>query len=246
MADWTEQDLPDDRVIAHRGGAHLAPENTLTAFRRAAAAGVRWVETDVCLLGDGIPILFHDPDFERCTGVPGRVRDSTWADVRSLDVGAGFGVIDSGASVPRLDKALPMLAAMGLGLNLELKLHGDERESLIDAVLPCLDRLWPASAGLLVSSFDRQSLALMRQARPRMRLGLICRAIPTDWQALGEALGLISFHLDYRALEREAVEALTDADYALYCYTPNTLAEATRLWAWGVTGVITDNPAALL
>ena len=220
------------RVIAHRGGAAHAPENTVAAFERAAEQGVSWVETDVCLLGDGTPILFHDATFERCTGAQGRVRESDWAYAATLS-----------PAIPRLDEALAAISALGLGLNLELKCHGDESDALVDAVLPAVDVFYrDHPAGLLVSSFAIGALERLRERRPDWPRGLICRAIPEHWRRLAADLDLVSIHPDYRSLTRDQVDAIHAAGYAIYPYTPNTRAAITRLRNWGVEGVITDDP----
>ena len=55
------------RVIGHRGACGLAPENTIASFRKAAELGVRWVEFDVHLSADGIPVVIHDDTVNRTT-----------------------------------------------------------------------------------------------------------------------------------------------------------------------------------
>lgn len=74
-------------AIAHRGGAGLAPENTLQAFSRTYALGLRLLETDVRVTKDGVPLAFHDGDLSRLFGMPGAVRDHTWDELRSLRIG---------------------------------------------------------------------------------------------------------------------------------------------------------------
>ena len=64
---WRMLQLP--RVIGHRGAAAYAPENTLASFREARKRGARWVETDVKLTQDGVPIVMHDESLKRTTGV---------------------------------------------------------------------------------------------------------------------------------------------------------------------------------
>lgn len=73
-------------AIAHRGGMALGPENTLAAFGRATALGLRYLETDVHTTRDGELVCFHDPTLVRVTGHPGRVRDLDLAAVRRLRV----------------------------------------------------------------------------------------------------------------------------------------------------------------
>ena len=54
-------------VFAHRGGAKLAPENTLAAFARGMACGADGLELDVHLARDGVPVVIHDLTLERTT-----------------------------------------------------------------------------------------------------------------------------------------------------------------------------------
>lgn len=74
-------------AIAHRGGAALAPENTLAAFSRSVALGVRYLETDVRLTADGELVCFHDETLDRVTGHRGKVRSRTLAELRGIRVG---------------------------------------------------------------------------------------------------------------------------------------------------------------
>ena len=79
------------RVIGHRGVRGYAPENTLVSFHTAADMGMEWVEFDVKLTKDQVPIVFHDENFERITGLGAKVADHTWDDIREMDAGRHFG-----------------------------------------------------------------------------------------------------------------------------------------------------------
>ena len=64
------------KVMGHRGAAGLAPENTLASIRKVAECGLDWVEFDVMLAGDGVPILYHDDTLDRTTGRDGLVAET--------------------------------------------------------------------------------------------------------------------------------------------------------------------------
>ncbi|MBW3357440.1 glycerophosphodiester phosphodiesterase family protein [Streptomyces microflavus] len=74
-------------AFAHRGGAADGVENTAAAFRRAAAVGYRYFETDVHTTADGRLVAFHDPTLDRVTDATGRISALPWSEVRRARVG---------------------------------------------------------------------------------------------------------------------------------------------------------------
>jgi glycerophosphoryl diester phosphodiesterase len=70
-------------AIAHRGGAHLGPENTMAAFAMSTALGLGYLESDVRLTADGELVCFHDEALDRCTTGTGPVAAHTLADLRA-------------------------------------------------------------------------------------------------------------------------------------------------------------------
>src|SRR5919206_4427287 len=77
-------------VIAHRGASGLAPENTMAAFRLAAALGADGFELDVQLSADGRPVVIHDARLNRTTDRVGAVASLTAAELAACDAGAWF------------------------------------------------------------------------------------------------------------------------------------------------------------
>ncbi len=71
-------------LVAHRGVPEVMPENTLIGFEAALRAGARYLELDVQLSGDGVPLLYHDADTARISGVPGTLFDRNLAQIQAL------------------------------------------------------------------------------------------------------------------------------------------------------------------
>src|SRR6476659_2352139 len=92
------------QIVGHRGGASVAPENTLPSFEAAWAAGVAWVETDVRLTGDGVPVLLHDATLDRTTTGHGPVSAVAWEELQIVDAGARFAPEFAGTRVLRLEE----------------------------------------------------------------------------------------------------------------------------------------------
>jgi len=240
----TEIVLP--RVIGHRGAAAYAPENTLAGFRRATALDCRWVEFDVRLTGDGEPILLHDDRLNRTTDGRGKVSALPLEMVRRLSAGAWFGPSFAAEGVPTLQKALALLAKLGLGANVELKaVRGREAETgkiVADALL----HLWPsAMSNLLLSSFQPAALAAAGIHAPGIARGILFSSISKKWRAVAEELGCATIHADQQFLNPVVVADVRDAGYPLLAYTVNDPARAATLFAWGVTSVFSDNPGRL-
>src|ERR1700753_901417 len=108
-------------VIAHRGISLEAPENTLAALKLAAKSGAQWVEFDVKLTRDGVPILMHDETLDRTTDGSGKVADTDWADIQKLDAGSKFDGRFRGEKIPHLAEALRCMLDAGLRPMIELK-----------------------------------------------------------------------------------------------------------------------------
>ena len=87
-------------IICHRGASGYAPENTLESIRTAADLGAKWVELDVKLTRDGVPIIFHDDTLERTTNGGDRpVAECTYDEIRALEAGSWFGESFAGIKI---------------------------------------------------------------------------------------------------------------------------------------------------
>jgi glycerophosphoryl diester phosphodiesterase len=107
-------------VIAHRGVAAEAPENTLPAIAKAIELGCAMAEIDVRYAADGELVLVHDETLDRTTDGSGRVGAKTLAELRRLDAGASAGAAFRGTRIPTLEEAVK-LARGRIQLYLDLK-----------------------------------------------------------------------------------------------------------------------------
>ena len=83
-------DLTQVRIIAHRGSAGHAPENTLEAFALAIQQGADILELDIRATAGGEFVVIHDEQVDRTTNGTGLVRELTLAEIRELDAGYTF------------------------------------------------------------------------------------------------------------------------------------------------------------
>ena len=78
------------QIIGHRGACAYAPENTLASIQSAADMGIEWVELDVKLTADDVPIIFHDDNLIRITDHDALVKDVPYSAIKELDAGSWF------------------------------------------------------------------------------------------------------------------------------------------------------------
>jgi glycerophosphoryl diester phosphodiesterase len=232
---------PYPRIVAHRGGGTLAPENTLAAIRLGASLGFAGVEFDVMLAGDGTPVLIHDETLARTTGVKGEVARTPYAALAKLDAGAWRGERWRGERIPAFADAARLCGELGLWANVEIKpAKGYERETG-DAVARAAQALWAgAPRPPLLSSFSVEALAAARAAAPDLARGYLVDRIPADWRATMRPLGCVSLHCDHRSVTPALVEEVHAAGYAVLCWTVNDAGAARRLLGCGVDCLVTD------
>lgn len=232
---------PYPRVIAHRGGGTLAPENTLAGLRKAKELGFGGVEFDVMLAGDATPILMHDQRLERTTSGSGEIAATAYRDMQQLDAGSWHSPQHAGEPVPSFERAGRLCIELGLWANVEIKpCQGAEAETGTAAARLARELWRSAAVQPLLSSFQPAALATAKAAAPELPRGAITRSIAPDWQSWMQKLGCVSLHCDYRMLLPQQVRTLHDAGYWLACWTVNDPAIARVLFDWGVDAVITD------
>ena len=235
------------RLIGHRGAAALAPENTLASIRAAAESGVSWVEVDAKLSRDRVPMLMHDATLERTTTAQGPVADLTAAELGRLDAGSRFAPRFAGEPVPSLMQCLSECRALGLGLDLEIKPDKGSEAATAAAVLSVLDKAgWTAADPILITSFAIQSLRVVRDYAPTFQRGLLIWKFTEGWQDAARDLGAVAVISDHKSLQTaDDVARIADGGWIPMTYTVNDRARAAELYAWGIDGIVTDDPPTL-
>lgn len=229
--------------MGHRGAALLGPENTLAGLRVAAGAGCTWVELDVMLSSDGVPVLHHDHTLGRTSPRRGVVETMTAAQLAATDVGSSFGSQFAGEGIPSLSAALEAMESLGLRANLEIKPARGREEETTRAILAVLETsaLDPARTAML-SSFQARCLEIALREGERYPRALIAARPPKAWRRILSELGCVSLHVSCRHLTAHRVEAIRAAGYQLAIYTVNDPVEALMFRRWGAECIVTDAP----
>ena len=249
-------------VQAHRGGAALAPENTLAAFANALDIGVSTLECDVHISADGVAVLSHERTYA------GRVVPLlTWTELADLAPAAP-------EPLARLTDLLDLVAERGadeVGLNIETKfdvLHPDEnapRERFVESILDTLQGS-PVLERTSIQSFDWAALRLVHASEPRLALNALARADTLELHQPGaspwldgididdfansipaavSALGFDAISPSHTILTPAMVAEAHEAELRVLPYTVDNEPMMRHLVAMGVDGLITNRPDLL-
>jgi glycerophosphoryl diester phosphodiesterase len=223
--------------FAHRGFSARYPENTLLAFRQAQAAGCDGIELDVHLSRDGTPVIIHDEDTLRTTGVQGKVGEMSCSDLRRLDAGQG-------EPVPSLEEYLDWVAPFSLCTNIELKNDRVSYAGLEEKVLELVRRR-KLEQRIIFSSFNHDSIIKCKTLAPDIPCGFLIEQAVADPCAYLRRYGVEYFHPACALLDGPFGEAAFRDEVALHVWTVDDRDGINDLLHRQVRGIITNDPAFL-
>ena len=233
---------PYPKIIAHRGGGSLAPENTLAGFQCGFNHGFRAVEFDVMLTRDLVAVVIHDESLGRTVAGQGLVSQLLAQELLQRDAGSWLGPDFAASRVPTYREVLEFCSSHGIWMNVEIK-PAQGFETVTGQVVAeltrefCLDTGHPAP---LFSSFSMPALAAAQARAPAIARAALFDQIPQNWQEQLNRLQAMALHTNHLALNATVVSAIKVAGFGLSCYTVNEPARARELLGWGVDALFTD------
>ena len=226
--------------IAHRGASGTAPENTLSAFKKALEIGVDAVELDLHGTADGEVVGIHDSTLDRTTNLRGGVNQATLEAIKCADAGGWFDAEFAGEPVPTLEEALECIAQETIAV-LEIK------DPLIaEAVVAKIHKTDTLDLTVVIS-FHTTVLQTIRALEPR---------IPTGWlignhnkhlspihlcQQLGE-LGSSLLNVNHQLITAEFAYEVQRRGIALWCWTVDDITRIREMKEFGVQGITSNYP----
>lgn len=232
------------KIIAHRGFSAEAPENTLAAFRLAAERGLTWVETDVRLSKDQVPMVFHDAKLDRTTNRQGRFNRFTANELQEFDAGSWYSKKFSSETIPTLNQLLDLAVELGLGVNIEIKPNLGESELTAEKICE-LHRARKENPQILLSSYSVPALKKCQQLMPSLPRALVVDNLDKfsaeEVVALTEGLGCTSLHIHHSLIYSPLIAQCYYSPFDLMCFTVNDKEIADKCWQAGVHSVFSDN-----
>ena len=252
-----EKSTPPVLAVAHRGGAAIAPENTLGAFRQALGLGVDMVECDVHLSKEGEVVILHDPELSRTSDGRGPVGELTLPQLRKLNAASRFQAGNWPAEpIPTLAELLDLTRGLAqVQIEIKVSKNGERYPGIEEKVVELVRRR--ALVGkVLIICFDFPTLVEVKRLDPRFKTGAL---VEKSWMAanaykpyerivaeVAEETGADYFMPPLSAVAEALVRAVHSRGLKIGVWVVNTEEEMRQLAGWGVDAITSDHPDLLL
>jgi glycerophosphoryl diester phosphodiesterase len=229
------------KILAHRGASGTAPENTISAFKKALLDGCDGFEFDVQQTKDGKIVVFHDWTLERTTNGEGHIKDHTLEELKKLDAGSWFDEKFKGESIPTLEETLNLIPDDKI-INIELKEEYSIERGTEKLVLDIM-RKYPTK-NIIVSSFSHNLLKTLKDLDSSIKIGLLSGNTLVNLDKYIDNLGfqIDAYHPYAGILSKNDIDYLKSQNIDINVWTVNSSKEAEFLKELGVTSIITNFP----
>lgn len=226
-------------LTAHRGFSAIAPENTIPAIQKAAAAGFAYTEMDIHETKDGHWVVLHDETLQRTTTGWGKLKKKTLQELREYTVDNGANVEQyPDLKIPTLEEALDACQAHGIQPQIEVK-EGSE-QALSKLIQTLRDRGMLQDA--VIISFSEEILQQLYVREPKISYWHLIKKL--DDETLEFCREQPQFRVAFKASERsnsaQRIVAFQQAGLDLACWTVNDPLEMKRLFDLGICYFTTD------
>jgi glycerophosphoryl diester phosphodiesterase len=226
-------------VTAHKGFSWAAPENSLSAIRKAIEVGADYAEIDVQETADGEIILNHDRDLMRVAGVSRRISEMTLAEVRRASIGGKFGPAFSQERVPTLKEVIA-LARDRIKIQIELKFYDKDRKLAGDVARLLAREHFESQC--VVSSLHYDGLIEARHVNHQLRTAAIVTFSIGDI----DRLDVDGVSVNARYLSDRLIRAVRSRHKNLYAWTVDDPRQMITLMERGVPNIVTNRPDLLV
>ncbi|WP_445487654.1 glycerophosphodiester phosphodiesterase [Niallia sp. 03133] len=217
-------------VGAHRGASQYYPENTMLSFHKALELGADYIELDVHLTKDEVPVVIHDSTLERTTDGKGKIRDYTMEELKRFDAGSWFGKEFTGLEIPTLEEVLQWSKGR-MGVNIELKQDVEKYAHLEEKVLEVIRKTKTINQ-IQVMSFNHKAVKKMKDLDANVFAGIILFAEAYNPIHLVKEVNADFFNTTWMFHSKAVIDELHNEGYLVcggHCDDPEKWAELQSL-----------------
>tara|TARA_B110000438_G_C15766672_1_gene629940 strand:- start:675 stop:1418 length:744 start_codon:yes stop_codon:yes gene_type:complete len=237
------------KLIGHRGVKNLCPENTLDSIKLARQLGLDWVEIDIKVSKDLIPILLHDESLNRTTNGKGLAIDFNYSEIKKFDAGIFFYKHPTKIYIPTLKEILIYCKKYNIGINIELKSNlGFEKEN-IQAIANLLKNN-NFNNTYFFSSFDWESIILMKKYIPNAFYGILIDKFDKNHSlenvlAICNKFNFFCCGFNKNIMSLDVIKEMKKNNLITTIYSDDNLKliDAKKFWSMGVDSIFIDDPS---
>ena len=248
-------------IIGHRGASAVAPENTMAAFREAITAVADGIEFDVRLTKDHVPVVIHDSSLRRTAGLCSRIADSTWSELKEVNVGSWFALKRklppasfATETLPSLAKLFTLFESNNLLLYLEMKCDSPVEHTPLAEACSKLINEYSFKERVIVECFDLRALEVIKKVDPGIKTAALFEPtiarpkVMLDQRIIDQtlAVGASELALHHRLARKRLVQKARLAGLQVVVWTVDDPTWIERAQSIGVEALITNDPAAML
>ncbi len=233
-------DLDTFMICAHRGASAHAPENTLAAMRLAMEMGAHMCEIDVQQTRDDRLVLLHDEELDRTSNGTGFLWQKSLSELQGIDAGSWFDAKYAGEPLPTLEEAMDLVRGK-MKLNVEVKLHGHERQ--IAPLIVAAIRRANFQEECIVTSFGHAVAEEIKKLAPELQVGYIFGTEEYHEGLFTGEVDLLSAH--HHLISPEFMRKARAGNKQVHVWTVNDKPLMRRMLELGVAAIITNYPDRL-
>lgn len=243
----------DIKIIAHRGGSNLAPENTMAAFQNALKLGVDMIEIDIEQTIDSVVVVIHDTKVDRTTNGKGKVDSLTYSYIKTLDAGSWYDSRFKGEKISTLEEVLQAVNGKATVL-IEIK-SGDELYPGIEKRTVEAIQHFNAHSWTIVQSFNKKTVERVKILDNKIvTYYLLGRNFMSYYHSLqvknkknkNQEFLYDGIAVHYSMLNAASVDSLKQVGLGVFTWTVDEEDDMTKMIEFGVDGIITDSPDKLI
>jgi glycerophosphoryl diester phosphodiesterase len=220
-------------IIGHRGAITYAVENTISSIYAVKALNHNWIEADVMLTKDKVPIMFHDETLDRLTNIKGNINNYNYNELKNIKLK------NTNNKIALLRDFIEKCNELKINIMLELKTYNENEYQLVNNVVEIIKKI--NNIIIFTCSYSKKILEYLNLLYPNKNYIYIVDEIPDDWYETLQKYKCNGISVNYDSNDLIDIKLCSDK-IPTYCFTINTKKDYNNTKKINIKGIITDKP----
>lgn len=230
------------KVYSHRGDTKNAPENTISAFKKAIEMSVDGIELDVQMTCDGQIVVVHDHSLGRTCNGSGMIKDMRYDRLRQLDFGGWFSKEFEGEKIPLLYEVIEFLKYSNIELNIELKATPEKYNDNIEIETVRIIKEYGFEKRVFFSSFNHYSLLKIKKINEDIRIAPLFVGMFKDIWEYAKNISAFAINPQHEQITKQLVENCDLNGIKINAWTVDDPKHIERMISLEVDSIISNRP----